>query len=493
MSLTTLLPELFSCVVTNVESKSTLCQLAQCSRQFYIWTIPHLYHHVKIQDYEINEGYPERQLRNLAFLLIRRPDLARLVRNFSFHCESSPPEPVRLNPLEEPEESEEEVNARLGKVDQAFKTAVSAWSLSKEDEDWCLRQLIPANDDWDPDVILALLLPVLLRLEKLDVFWDFYYYAPYLKKMFQRADRERPFDIHPPFQALTAFHIQCTEQTPDFFALLLKLPAIQVISGALANLDIEDLGEDKNLIELTSSSSPLTSLDLYAYAMNRADLGHMLRAPKALKAFSYTVCPPAYIDFKVLRHALGPQETSLETLAFNYNKHCDEGVYDERMAERFFGPMASFTSFSTLKVFKTPAVFLERTDSGTKHQSLINIFPPNLETLDLHDFQGRFENVLEAVEHLLTQKSPQQIPSLKKLILRESKSYQLSHAKLIDVLWRNTQENALERLSTVAAAQGVSIDVILLSHKEPIPQVTAVLRARAMQAFTSPQDTRPRW
>ena len=130
--------------------------------------------------------------------------------------------------------------------------------------------------------------------------------------------------------------------------------------------------------------------------------------------------------------------------------------------------MESFISFNALKVFKTVAIFLTKTVKGTGRHSLINIFPPNLETLHLTRFQARFESLLEALEHLLAQKSPQQIPSLKTLILEEFDYYGTESgpwfgprpAKLMHVLWKDTQETAIGRLSEVAAAQGVSIDVI---------------------------------
>lgn len=79
ISLTSLPPEIVSCVIANIESQPTLCNLARCSRQLYLSTIPHLYRHVTIQE-ETRQGDQQNwQLRNLTSLLIRRPDLAELV------------------------------------------------------------------------------------------------------------------------------------------------------------------------------------------------------------------------------------------------------------------------------------------------------------------------------------------------------------------------------------------------------------------------------
>lgn len=77
----------------------------------------------------------------------------------------------------------------------------------------------------------------------------------------------------------------------SFIASLPKLPAIQKIRGAFGNArnDVrEDRATDKNLIESwTARHLHSQAFGLVAYALSAADLGHMLRAPKALKPFHY--------------------------------------------------------------------------------------------------------------------------------------------------------------------------------------------------------------
>ena len=68
---------------------------------------------------------------------------------------------------------------------------------------------------------------------------------------------------------------------------------------------------DKNLIELDTSSSPISPTILSA-----ADLGHTLRGPKALKALFCRAYPPTAMNFTVIRHVLGPWENCLESLGF---------------------------------------------------------------------------------------------------------------------------------------------------------------------------------
>lgn len=225
----------------------------------------------------------------------------------------------------------------------------------------------------------------------------------------------------------------------------------------------------KELIGLKSFSSPLTRLDLrHACELSRADLGHMLRAPIALKTLFYKVCPPASIDFRDTRHALEPQMNCLESLGLDYHEEYE--IYYSLAIRRvvrnfeYFGSMTSFISFNALKIFKIAAFFLRTTDNRLERPSLINTFPSKLETLHLTRFQVTFETLLEALEQLVAQKSPRQIPSLKKLILEEAKSFARRPVKS----WSATQETAMKRLSRVAAARGVSIDVIEKNQCSPL-------------------------
>ena len=273
---------------------------------------------------------------------------------------------------------------------------------------------------------------------------------------------EKPFDSQSPFEALTVFdHSQDTlsVRSTNIITSFLKPPSIQKISGAVESKwdDNDDFGVDKILIELESSSSPLITLDLVACRLSTAKLYHMLRAPKALKNLFYKVCPRTYIQIPNIRQALGPQANCLENLALD----CDEGSLEDSYV---LGHLESFISFNSLKTFKTVAVLLPTTDNGTGRNSLIDFFPPNLETLHLTHFQADFESLLEALEHLLAQDSSQQIPSLKDIVLEENDLLDpltdLRSARLVDILRKATQENAIERLRRVAAARGVFIDVI---------------------------------
>ena len=308
-------------------------------------------------------------LRTVASLLLGRPDLAGLVRSFELNDVL----PITFVGLEEEsEKSEEYESADTVEVDQTFKTAVSALSLSKKEEkDW-LRQLSHAHK-CHPEVILALMLPALLGLEKLVLHLESSFHTPNLEQTIIRAARrERPFDIQPPFKALMVFlqydvlYHNTNLRSARFIASLLMLPAIRVISGCVASQQDDSsqrtypIGEKKNPIGLDSTSSPLTSLYLSAYRLSIADLDHILRAPKALKDFVFTVGTSAGINFTDIRRALEPQKNSLERLGFDFDEQCD-WIFRLDGENEYFGSMISFNSFNTIKVFETAALFLHLT------------------------------------------------------------------------------------------------------------------------------------
>ncbi|MCJ1266992.1 hypothetical protein MMC22_006877 [Lobaria immixta] len=466
-SLAALLTEVVNCILANIKSKHTLCNLARCSRRLCLCTTPYLYRHVVIQEESGRGELRNGPLRELAPVLLRRPDLASLVRQFTLHA--VPPSRMRAKSSEDSEypeeleyaaESEEEVSAKIAKVDQGLKTAVEAWD--------------------HPDLILALLLPALLKVETLVLDFKPLVYASLLEPMMRRAARrERPFDVQPSFEVLRVFACarETDARTTDLIASLLQLHSIQEISGGFMNtLGNDEPGKkgalEKGLLELDSYSSSLISLDLTAYSLSTASLVHILRAPKALQTFLYKVCECQCVDLTDIRHALGPQENSLESLVLNNDEERVRthtvGFLDTLRRRTDSEPMASLMSFNTLKFFKTAALFLETTENGVGRYRLMNVFPPSLETLHLTDFQVCFESVLEAVERLLRQKSPWQIPSLTNFILEQSEYLSGFYASWQDEPWRDRQEAVIENLSLVAAAQGVSVGVLEWTDQESL-------------------------
>lgn len=118
-------------------------------------------------------------------------------------------------------------------------------------------------------------------------------HSHFLEKVIRRAvARERPLDAHQPFKALTVFdqssHDVFSSRDVSFMASLLKLPAIQEISGNFEKLerirksyyenDFDEVkSADVNLVELDSYSSPLTSLDIATFGLPTIDMYFILK------------------------------------------------------------------------------------------------------------------------------------------------------------------------------------------------------------------------
>lgn len=457
MSLTTLPPELFSCIVANIESQLTLGQLAQCSRQLYLCVIPHLYRRVTIHEGRSSSELRDTKLRALGSLLLRRPDLAKLVRYFtlyglpeSFDPSDQPEESREFGEFEEFEHFEEHLSPENINIDQAFKTAVHALYLSKGEEINWLRQLSDVHH-CHADLILALLLPALAKVEKLVLYVKIGCHAQYyLGRIIRKSERrERPFNTQPVFEALTGFkhYSYQTSIGPGLIASLVKLPALRLIYGNLRRKWRRRLGENRNFMDLDSTSSPLTSLELTVHSLTKLNLDHVLRAPKALQCFSYMVFSPCRISFTDIRHALEPHENSLRCLSFEHDEVY--GLFFSRSIDKC-GPMTSFITFNNLKIFRIAALFLWRTDNGTEPHSLINMFPPSLEALHLTQCGKHLIPLQDPIEDLLAHKSPQQIPSLKVLVLHKR--------KYSERRWTGRPETLVGRLSRLAAVQGVSLE-----------------------------------
>ena len=448
-SLTALPTELLSLIASKIASKSTLCHLARCSRQLHLSTIPHLYRRIKLQE---DEEQRDKKLIMLTASLLRRPDLARLVRQFSLHVLYS-------------------YQGKTFNLNGAFATAFDPSGLSQGEVINFLEQY-DHTDISRHDFILSFLLPSLLKVEKLVLDVEISIHSQFLGEALRKAvARERPLDTQPSFEMLKVFaqspNYYSKGRKLEFLALLLKLPAIQEITGLFVKMEgphegYYDDGFDKEkfadstLKELDSSSSPLTSLELATKDVPAVDMCHILRVPIALKKFSFLASSLYDIDCTNLPHALEPQKNSLESMTI----YCSPRIQSARGEDYDFAPMGSFTRFSALKVFKTEGLFLTETVHGNDRYSLLNMFPPSLETLHLTRFQTDFNKLLEALERLLASKSAWQIPSLNNLILEETVYRRPSHTRLMEILLGDTQEVATEKLSGVARSQNVAFEVI---------------------------------
>ncbi|MCJ1465893.1 hypothetical protein MMC07_004512 [Pseudocyphellaria aurata] len=461
-SLHSLPSEIINCIVSCLGSCPDRYNLARCSRRFHTLTIPYLYRNVTVKEEDWGGRWPiAGPLRGLASLLLRRPDLADRVKEFTLLVADYNLEPAECE------------------VDETLRTAVSASGYSENDQAIMLTRLGDARSCCH-DVILALLLPVLIKVETVVLQYPVKFNTTFMEQTIRTAARrERPFDIQPPFQALQAFVFPNTMQDElrtGLVASLLKLPKIRQISGGcisrLPGADrepgtwnqyhSEEGVSDQFLTELSSSSSSLTDLELAATEPKAAELAHILRAPRALNSFFYQIDPSSYIDFQDIHRFLRPQERHLKSLGLEYClDNFDEPIDLPLGHPNYLGPMPSFANLTALKVFKTPTTFLEWTEMGPRGRNLLDMFPISLTTLHLTRLEDVSDSILDALEHLLANKSSSQIPSLEILILEEGVgSFGMRPAKNLQT-WHESgltiDITGQPGLPEIAAAHGVSI------------------------------------
>ena len=446
LSLSHLPPEILSCIVANVQSKSALLNLALCSHGFYTNVIQHLYKHIEVCDLfpEGVERHPQFQpLQNLASLLLRRPDLAQHVRSWTMRD---------ANGLKSRQTRRESKTLRTAQVDTVLKTAIKASSFSGVEETEWLEHCSWIDHG---DAILALLLPVLHNLQTLDL--NLSYTSSYIERALGRAScGEKPFDTKPALKGLTNFMATSAEtkrrMKPDYIAVSMPLPSICAIYGHSLGSIYDDEG-DKRLAELPIASSNLTHLELRNCTMNKPDITYLLRIPKNLTTFIYDLGSGhlSYCDItpEDIFNALAPQEHCLENLWIDYNQRFEEewmADYDSDSTD----PGGSFSRFECLKVLKIAAVFLfgGLENKNATGRQLADLLPDTLHTLHVNNCDDNFPGTLHTLEELILHKSDY-VPELKKLVLKGSTLYvQLYYA-------------GLQRLAGIARSQGVSLSVQL--------------------------------
>lgn len=435
VSITDLPPEILSCIIQNVRPKSVLCMLALCSRDMHDSVVSHLYRHIELLSFNIKKNpFPLRQLTSL---LLKRPDLAQRVRQFTLRghrdCWHGGVEP-------------RDAAAECIEVDSVFRIAIKASSHSEAEEKQWLMHL-----SWleHCDAVLALLLPALVKLEKLDLILTDD--LPYFERMIRRASRrEKPFDKQPAFQLLKDFMHTYDDYIygldPRYISPVMLLPSIRAIYGYRVGSENEE-EDDVMRTNLGSMRTPssLCHLELRGSRLNKADLNLLLQAPKALKTFIY---PVTFGDVSIctvnshdIRDALVPQQDSLENLWLQY----DEEQWADDYEEHIF-PMRSFNNFTRLKVLRIGALFLlgdsEHFTRCNNHLSrksrhdLTGVFPETLQTLEVLRCSDHYPQLLQTIEDLVLKQSCQ-VPNLIHLgidgPILEIASWGLQIARLADI------------------------------------------------------------
>ncbi|MCJ1304643.1 hypothetical protein MMC08_007456 [Hypocenomyce scalaris] len=277
-------------------------------------------------------------------------------------------------------------------VDEALEMAVKAASNCEEEErDWL--ENLRHDDEY---AAIALLLPALVRLEKLDLMVRID--SLYLDTMLQRASvRHKPFDTRPAFDALTEVTYSSWEHN-DLIVLarFFKLPSVRKIYSLVLGRDKAD--EDQ--------ANPNFG---FPRAWVFITLGSV-----SLPNFNNTE----------LHRALEPARSTLETLCITYA--ADEAYFNH---DDDLSAMASFEYFKALKHIKVAMLFFfgnepdddgeesfskDQTKSCKARNQLVNLLPSTIETLHFTHCERTLKRLRLALERLLEQKE-QRVPRLQRI------------------------------------------------------------------------------
>jgi hypothetical protein len=422
-------PEILSSIIAFVPTKSSLCNLALCSSLFYSLTVPVLYAHVDLY----SRHHRFKTLRPLTVLFLTKPTLAQHVRWFTLR---DPYEYYDVQPSESYSEQSNLSKAEICDVEDVLKEAVFASGHSeKECKDWVWN--VAQNQT---DALLAILLPTMVRLEKLDLMLRQRYWQ-YFERMIRRGlAYEKPFDRQPLFTTLTDFMHMPSWGVPstdgsygqrlsgrdwtlepmnmNYSMMFQYFPRIRSIFAHCITgkhrSDIQDF--DDVYLPLTRISSSLTHLELKNSLVDERNLVAMLKVPEALSTFIYEISVTRDLDWVSkaspvdILFALAPQYHSLENLwldSLHYQAVTLRSAYvhDKR-------PLLS--RFSRLKSFRVAANILWTLlypDYGHNPfpRNFSGLFPATLEILHIiyagqfilwEDFKGFVLNELKQVPKL---------------------------------------------------------------------------------------------
>ncbi|MCJ1242619.1 hypothetical protein MMC14_010628 [Varicellaria rhodocarpa] len=340
-------------------------------------------------------------------------------------------------------------------VQEVLKTAIAASSHSEEEaREW----LHCASYKTSSDALIAIMLPLLNRLEKLDIMLKDN--LEYFKRTLSRIGaKEKPFDTKSILTTLTDVMLTPHDlndwrgMEPTFLGLFTHLPAIKAIYAYRVGLSGNPLREPTHFrtrafnyegpqrwvelhaprmepLTLQARVSNLTHIELRNCQLRTKDIENILWASKCLKTLIYEIgseefnyCNSSELG---LQEALRPVEGSLENLWLDYGF---SGINDPT-AYGMMEPM-SFTKFKSLKFLRIASVFLcgstliAKGDSeqggGISEQEfpLTGSFPPQLEILEVHHHEHNIISLVSVIERLLIQKQAgTELTCLKSLVLQ---------------------------------------------------------------------------
>ena len=379
-----------------------------CSRELHRLVLAPLYANI---DFTLLDERASARFRNFTTLMLKRPDLASLVQNFSL-CNS-----FGCNRVEEDEQRYEGDDVI---VEESWRKAIRTLSQSEEEEKQWLNAVAKRRND---DAILGLLLPALGNLKVLDLVipgGDPYYTAT-LRRAVERTEGLSGIPVLGKLEKPKNTWYDTEGSMPTtYLPLYLQLPSIKTLYGwAVVGAEIE-----KDLRNIKAASCHLERLWFERSCVEKNTFLHIARACNNLRSLVYCheadwVTWDAPYSAGDIILALTTAEATLEELWLEGDGEDEfDGVCEN------FSAVDSLAEFKVLRYLRIEAALLLGADDGLlddkftskEPPTLARILPTSLEKLWLSDREAKSElRITQALVALFSE--PSQLPNLKYIVL----------------------------------------------------------------------------
>ncbi|KFY73988.1 hypothetical protein V499_05936 [Pseudogymnoascus sp. VKM F-103] len=427
-SLESLSVELLDNIVSFIQPRSALFQLALVSKKYNSLATSHLYRHIFL-DSDCPDG-GVRHMLPFAFIILQKPHIASLVRTFTFRGHFHDEENLTFAP-----NNEEEDDRRLPWPNHVERSDLLRGLIKRishsqdEEEEWneaVLSQYAPVDD-----AILSLLLISLPNLRLLDLEITTFQ-LNFLARTFNRvASSQAPFITDPPFARLTDIMLTGSDDIYPaqyvLFTACCRLPSIKRLYGN--RLGVED---DRAQLRTLTGATTIETLELRHSKLHDDDLHVILRPLKSLQTLIYHIGNPyarTTVRTRDILSAFAIHATSLRRLAIDHEDEHPFYFYPEADSGDRAEPL-SFVGFTALTHLRVAPVFLfgrtvliDYIEPGSlEEDQMLNIlrmaFPPNLKSLYVahagYMFLSAQDGMERAFEILLRHKEC--IPNLHELV-----------------------------------------------------------------------------
>ncbi|KAF9884008.1 hypothetical protein FE257_002396 [Aspergillus nanangensis] len=348
--LTELSSEILCHIAKGLDFQQDRYHLPVSCRRLYDVLLPSLFSHIRLC--ETRRMHSIRQVSQFLYAIVRNPTLANSVRVLELGCWET-----RKDDSETDFEYDEAV----------IQTLLDESTCSEEEKtQWEQDVKFGITDAW-----LALLIPRLRALRKINLTWPFSRDRLYVSKMLVRAvSGEGPGFPHLD-EAFGSWYDTENGANTTLMHPFLEFPAVRKLGGFSLEENVHDSGQSR---PCSSISSRITDIE-----------GQM----------RHTACV-GYDDFnpRALYQSLLLHKNSLERIWLGSD---EEPLSDDNPWMRSF---VDFSVLKTLKVSIKGIAFLDNEDEPTRQ--LTNVFPPSLENLYLWECDRElFGWAIEQLESLI--------------------------------------------------------------------------------------------